>query len=482
MSSLLPRRAAACACALGLGLLVWIVLVPVETVRRTLAEALPWLIGRVELPLPPFSGRYVNPVSAANDEAADENTTGRLIVQYSNPPRYSKFMPPSAGPRNLTCRMHDREVEVLLDHPSVVPGAELHVRIIHSPTHQSLRALKALPRGPRDVWVNHNREVPQMYPADLDPEYMAFFDLTMTHVRRRAAQSGVWWPYHSDLTAWMRSLRSPLTVPWRKRLHTNLVVAAASNCNDFAGRGAFLGALLRALPGQVLSAGRCHRTTSHRLSNDELRDSVRSGFFYLSLENAVCEDWVTEKLERALKNGVVPIVFDAPQSMAGGSDGTLVPDYCKVLPPGTYINAANFASIGALADHLKAVAANRTLYESYLWTHRSSGSAIRARWPEHRAFNNGRWGFRGQVKRECLLVERAFELRRWEPKLTPDTSCLPPLQLCHLLPRHECTPRGVAQRVRADVRPKPNEGRRAAAPVPGQREPLLRITKLGLEF
>ena len=85
-------------------------------------------------------------------------------------------------------------------------------------------------------------------------------------------------------------------------------------------------------------------------------------------------------------------------------------------------------------------------------------------------------------RRECQLTQRALQLRRWTPKLTPDTSCLPPLQMCHLLPARECRPYGADARVRADVRPKPGEGRRSQAPVPGRYQPPVRLTKLGLEF
>ena len=112
---------------------------------------------------------------------------------------------------------------------------------------------------------------------------------------------------------------------------------------------------------------------------------------------------------------------------------------------------------------------------------RRSVAAIKERWPEHATFNNGRWGFQ-KIRRECQLAQRAIELPLRAPRLTPDTSCLPPLQLCRLLPSRECVPHTVGQRVRADVRPKQSRGRRAQAPVPGRMVLPVRITSLGLEF
>jgi len=55
--------------------------------------------------------------------------------------------------------------------------------------------------------------------------------------------------------------------------------------------------------------------------------AVRSSLFVLAVENANCESYITEKLRRAIEAGVVPIVFDAPQSLGGGPDDTMVPGY-----------------------------------------------------------------------------------------------------------------------------------------------------------
>ena len=49
------------------------------------------------------------------------------------------------------------------------------------------------------------------------------------------------------------------------------------------------------------------------------RSFISKGLFlHLAIENANREDYITEKLGRALLYGVVPVVFDAPQSLAGG--------------------------------------------------------------------------------------------------------------------------------------------------------------------
>ena len=74
--------------------------------------------------------------------------------------------------------------------------------------------------------------------------------------------------------------------------------------------------------------------------------------FYLSFENGICEDYLTEKVWNALQRFLVPVV------MAGGN----LP---KMLPPNSYIDVANFTSPKALADYLMKVASNDDLYRSY---------------------------------------------------------------------------------------------------------------------
>jgi hypothetical protein len=79
--------------------------------------------------------------------------------------------------------------------------------------------------------------------------------------------------------------------------------------------------------------------------------------FVIAIENSNCMDYVTEKLVKAVESGSVPIV--------AGLNGR--PDYRRYLPKHSFINIFDYPSIKALADDLKRIANNKTLYESYLW-------------------------------------------------------------------------------------------------------------------
>ncbi|XP_013786900.1 alpha-(1,3)-fucosyltransferase C-like [Limulus polyphemus] len=77
--------------------------------------------------------------------------------------------------------------------------------------------------------------------------------------------------------------------------------------------------------------------------------------FYLSFENSICKDYVTEKFFNALNYDIVPVVF-------GGAD------YRSLAPPGAFINSLDYPDPRKLAEHLKLVGSNSTLYnEHFQW-------------------------------------------------------------------------------------------------------------------
>jgi len=77
--------------------------------------------------------------------------------------------------------------------------------------------------------------------------------------------------------------------------------------------------------------------------------------FYLSLENSLCAEYVTEKFFGPMHYNIIPIVFD------------LHGHHEKLAPPQSYINAAQFPSVRHLADYLNLLDKNDTLYNEYFW-------------------------------------------------------------------------------------------------------------------
>ena len=76
--------------------------------------------------------------------------------------------------------------------------------------------------------------------------------------------------------------------------------------------------------------------------------------FYLSLENSLCDGYMTQKLTNALYSSMVPIVY--------GNE-----NYSDILPyPKSFINIENFPSVNSLADFLTHLVENDAAYFEYV--------------------------------------------------------------------------------------------------------------------
>lgn len=83
-----------------------------------------------------------------------------------------------------------------------------------------------------------------------------------------------------------------------------------------------------------------------------LEQVARTYKFYLSFENSLCGDYVTEKLFYILNYDMIPIVYGAA-------------NYSAIMPPNSYIDVQNFTSIKQLADYVIHVGSDEKLYSSY---------------------------------------------------------------------------------------------------------------------
>ncbi|KAM7433107.1 Alpha 1,3 fucosyltransferase 7 [Porites harrisoni] len=83
-------------------------------------------------------------------------------------------------------------------------------------------------------------------------------------------------------------------------------------------------------------------------------DCLKKFKFYLSFENVLCEDYITEKYWGRLGEdlNVVPIVM-------GGAN------YSKLAIPGSYINVMDFKTVKQFAEYLQYLDKNNTAYNEY---------------------------------------------------------------------------------------------------------------------
>lgn len=133
---------------------------------------------------------------------------------------------------------------------------------------------------------------------------------------------------------------------------TKLVAWMVSNCGDSSGRLQYVKNLKKFISVDVFGACGPLKCKKNLVNRTCLNDISKDYYFYLSFENSICKEYVTEKLWGVLQRNIIPVVL-------GGAN------YSQLLPPNSYIDVANFSSPKLLANYLRNVARNKDLYLSY---------------------------------------------------------------------------------------------------------------------
>ncbi|KAK3098626.1 hypothetical protein FSP39_021370 [Pinctada imbricata] len=124
-----------------------------------------------------------------------------------------------------------------------------------------------------------------------------------------------------------------------------------SNCNSRSERDRYK-SLLEQAHSDIDIYGRCGQLTCV-YENPKCRGLLNNTYrFYLSFENSLCRDYVTEKVLAKIGSIVVPIV-------RGGGH------YSVYLPPNSYIDTSQFKSVSQLGAKLKSIEKSAALYESF---------------------------------------------------------------------------------------------------------------------
>lgn len=137
---------------------------------------------------------------------------------------------------------------------------------------------------------------------------------------------------------------------------TNLVAWMASHCETNGLRETYVRQLQKFIPVDIY--GECGNLTcprnDHWISYPECYTMLEEKYkFYLSFENSICTDYATEKFFEVINRNIVPIVY-------GGAN------YSQIAPHHSVINALDFTP-EKLAEFLKMVDANDTIYNEYFW-------------------------------------------------------------------------------------------------------------------
>jgi alpha-1,3-fucosyltransferase len=187
---------------------------------------------------------------------------------------------------------------------------------------------------------------------------------------------------------------------------TQQIAWMVSHCDTHGLRETYVAQLSKFIPVDIYGGCgnlTCDRNESHWLSEPICYTMLEKKYkFYLSFENCICTDYVTEKFFELLNYDIIPIVY-------GGAN------YSQLAPLHSYINALDFTP-ETLAQYLKILDANDTLYNEYFW------------WKDHYRIESGveqmaRHGF-------CDLCKKLHQddgVTKYYPELltdwNPDTVC-----------------------------------------------------------
>ncbi|CAG7724057.1 unnamed protein product [Allacma fusca] len=201
-------------------------------------------------------------------------------------------------------------------------------------------------------WIFYDFESPAHTPAPLEA-FNNFFNHTLSY----RLTSGIYIPYRRLLPRSLEEINKRGDVPKTIQKKRKLIAWIVSNCEAPSRRMELVNQLKKYIPVDVY--GKCGNLTCP--PKDFFQYSCYKGIrgnykFYLSLENSLCEDYVTEKFFNALDAGMVPVVY-------GGAN------YLKHAVEGSYININSFNSTKELADHLLMLDKNQKEYLKHFdWT------------------------------------------------------------------------------------------------------------------
>lgn len=198
-------------------------------------------------------------------------------------------------------------------------------------------------RPQQQKWVFWSRECPAYSNSHLIRSVAHVFNWTMIYRH----DSDVFVPY-GNLVKFNSTAETNRSKVWQSK--SVLAVWPASNCHTVSKREVYVRELRKYVGVDVYGLCGDHDCEKWKDMCHQLFESKY--FFWLSFENAVCRDYVTEKL-------FIPLMYDIIPVVLGGAN------YTRHVPRGSYINALDFSSPKALAVYLEYVAANFTVYESF---------------------------------------------------------------------------------------------------------------------
>ncbi|KAG8564352.1 hypothetical protein GDO81_016426 [Engystomops pustulosus] len=210
------------------------------------------------------------------------------------------------------------------------------VIIHHRDVCSSKNQMPQIPRPEGQYWVWFNLESPSHAPN------LGMMDNLINLTMSYRSDSDIFTPY-----GWLqkKEVLQNFTIPGK----SNLVAWVVSNWNPSSKRVKLYNELKDHIKVDVY--GQQHKS----LEMKDLKDVLSKYKFYLSFENSIHTDYITEKLWRnALMSGTVPVVLGPPRET-----------YERFIPSDSFIHVDDFPSAKDLANYLLELDKDPQKYERY---------------------------------------------------------------------------------------------------------------------
>ncbi|KAI9188097.1 hypothetical protein H9P43_002488 [Blastocladiella emersonii ATCC 22665] len=262
------------------------------------------------------------------------------------------------------------------------------------------------PRQKGKPWVVFGRDAPIDNPWQTDAQNMRQFDLSMTH--RTDSDFPIPWFSRPLVDEALRPLNEKrIRGKFSRWYDLPPIVWAENDCTAPNKYPALVRELNKHMP--VHSYGECVNTLPAGRDLAQAEDHVRMiepYKFALITEYANCDGFVQDKLMRAFRAGVVPVV-DGPRN------------YSAIAPtPKAVIHVDDFPNLAALAAYLTRAANNRTLYLEHL-DYRQNRTNVSPAWRKYwgSIMDRGEWSgwcrlCNFAVRRQFAHLRRAFPDRQ----------------------------------------------------------------------
>ena len=251
---------------------------------------------------------------------------------------------------------------------SLLPYADAVV--FHGFDNFEIKEALSVPRLTHQYWIYYNKEASLRSTIQNITQYEPVFNWTMTY----KLDSDIIYSYSRVLPGkYLRGFDSKRNYLKRR---TKTAFAIISNC--FKPRLDYIHELKKYI--DIDLYGKC---PGHKPFCRRCWKIAKKYKFYLSFENSLCTDYITEKTyTNAFTHELVPVIM----SGANLSNPLLIPQ-------GSYVDARSYSSAKALATYLMEVSNNSTLYNNFFkW---------RAEW---KIVNQ--WDYKGL---ECSICEKLYE-------------------------------------------------------------------------